>query len=903
MKINENSHLVIEEGEDFNIRFEKNHNVSAKPQIAERILVIHAPPSKDVNQALQFARDAGRSTHLIIGPDGKEMLQTVPFNVGARHTPGKDGSSIAIELPYAGELSESTAIKIKLKSRYRQDQYILGTPSNGSRYGDWLLFPTAQLESLVKVIAALKKVYTITDVVTREEIISSTVFPAGPAFPILQLRERLIREKLLAKPVGKPRRSLVLQETAGAVHLRGQPDPAGVKLSEILIPRGTPVLVLNERFDWYLIIVMKKVNDNPWLIGWVEKNAVKVSTDFIPVVNEDHFLETSDGKRFQHIEAHKNCFRARPPMEQPDAPKYIIMHYTTGTKLESTINHFTNADPGVATHLVIGRDGRVIQFVPFNLSAHHAGYSWWEMESNLNNSSIGIELDNAGKLTKRKVDGRDVFVSQGDVIIPEGSFKSCSHWRNKKTTPAWETFPPVQLEVALKIVKALKERYPSIKEILGHDQVNLLNREDPGALFPMEEWRKELFGRKSPRIKTFYLSKTTDLISNYNGGLPNESTKLHNPSILPHDSEVIDQGKFDEEAIWTKVKVKQPKQAKALKNQIGWVKTNSLKSEEVRKGKKPPRLKTRINGNQQFYKTRGGQPTPPVPGGPFPAGTRVRKQEENGKWTLVVVQDYIHDQTGFEGWVNAGLVSEKRIPKSSLRIMGVPPGLPLWQHKDDHELGPAAPKRPHPGDPAVFLFEESEAARVDLTKEWQFFILAINYKMPPDKVSAIFGNRKAFCNLTGLGDAAHPRADFIKGENLLSPPPQLDKVRTCALSVMTGFVDSDRKHLIVEMMNGSQPPPLKPGRVQPQRIEEIDPDAYLFTPWSDRYLFFAANRSVRGGRETKPFAHGALYDYTLDGRPYTWLPHVKPARLKVRYPLSRLHRLPPNSEIPSPYKP
>jgi hypothetical protein len=287
-----------------------------------------------------------------------------------------------------------------------------------------------------------------------------------------------------------------------------------------------------------------------------------------------------------------------------------------------------------------------------------------------------------------------------------------------------------------------------------------------------------------------------------------------------------------------------------------------------------------------------------VPGSPFQAGTRVRKQEERGKWTLVVVRDIINGETGFEGWVNSGLLSKKPIPKSTRSISGVPPGLPLWQHMDDHELGK---DRPHPGDPAVFLFEESEAARVDLTKEWQFFIRAINYKMPPDKVSAIFGNLKAFCNHTGLGDAAHPRADFIQGENLNSPLPQLDKVRTCALSVMTGVVEGE--HLVVEMMNGSQPPPLKPGRVQPQRIEEIDPDAYLFTPWSNRYLFFAANRSVRGGRETKPFAHGAIYDYTLDGRPYTWLPHVKPAGLKVRYPLSRLHRLPPNSEIPSPYTP
>ena len=906
MKINENSHLVIDEGENVNIRFIESPHASGNQQVAERILVIHAPGSKDVDQAVKFATDGRRSFHLFIGKDGKEIVQTVPFNVGARHTPGKDGSSIAIELQSAGELSESTNIKFKLKSGYKENEYILGTALNSSRYGYWPLFPTAQLDALVRVVAALKQVYTITDVMTREEIIASTVEPAGPAFPILQLRERLIREKLLHKPVDKPRRSLVLQETSRAVHLLSQPDPTNANLLRILIPQGMPILVINERFDWYLIAVMKKVNGNPWLMGWVEKNAVKVSTDFIPVVDEDHFLATSDGRGFQHIEAHKNCFRASPPMEQPNAPKYIIMHYTTGTKIESTINHFTSADPGVATHLVIGRDGRVIQFVPFNLSAHHAGSSWWEMDKHLNNLSIGIELDNAGKLRRRTVDGREVWMSR-NVIIPDEDVERRAYWRNKKIKPGWETFTPVQLEVALKIVKALIKEYDSIKEILGHDEVNLLNREDPGALFPMREWRKELFGRSSPRVKTFYLSKTTDLISNYNGGLPNESTKLHNPSILPHDSEVIVMGKFDPEAIWTKIKVVQPKKAKSLKGEAGWVRTNSLQTVEVDKGNKrkkknkPARLKTKTKGDQRFFKTAGGPPTPPVLGGPFPAGTRVRKQEENGKWTLVVVRDYINDETGFEGWVNAGLVSEKRIPKSSLRIMGVPPGLPLWQHKDDEELGDEAPHRPHPRDPAVFPLEKSEAARVDLTKQWQFFIRAINYNMPPEEVSDLFGFRLAFCNFTGLKDPEHPRADFLKGENLSSPLPQLDKVRTCALSVMTGRVRGEE--LIVEMMNGSKPPPLKPGRSYPETIDEIDPDAYEFTPKTHRHLFFAANITKAGGRKITPFPNGALYDWTLDGRKYTWMPHVKPARITVRYPLSQLNRLPPNSEIPSPYKP
>ena len=118
----------------------------------------------------------------------------------------------------------------------------------------------AQLETLVRIVAALKEVYTITDVLTREEIDSSTVFAAGPAFPILQLRERLTREKLLARP----HRSLVLQETARAVDVLSQPDPATPNLLKVPVSQGTPVLVINERFDWYLVAVMREVNGNPW---------------------------------------------------------------------------------------------------------------------------------------------------------------------------------------------------------------------------------------------------------------------------------------------------------------------------------------------------------------------------------------------------------------------------------------------------------------------------------------------------------------------------------------------------------------------------------------------------------------------------------------------------------------
>lgn len=47
----------------------------------------------------------------------------------------------------------------------------------------------------------------------------------------------------------------------------------------------------------------------------------------------------------------------------------------------------------VSAHLLIRRDGRVIQFVPFERRAWHAGASCWRGRDRCNDYSIGIELE------------------------------------------------------------------------------------------------------------------------------------------------------------------------------------------------------------------------------------------------------------------------------------------------------------------------------------------------------------------------------------------------------------------------------------------------------------------------------------------------------------------------------
>lgn len=222
--------------------------------------------------------------------------------------------------------------------------------------------------------------------------------------------------------------------------------------------------------------------------------------------------------------------------------------------------------------------------------------------------------------------------------------------------------------------------------------------------------------------------------------------------------------------------------------------------------------------------------------------------------------------------------------------------LPLWQHKDDPSLGEAAPKRVRYPTPQVFTLHDGA---MTVTEQWQFFIRAINHKMPLKKVSAIFGSRRAFCNRKGFGDPEHlPRADHILGENLDRPDPEFDRIRTCGLSVLTGVVSGE--FLVVTMLDGTKDPPLKEGRNYPARVKDVDLDDYLYTPETHRHLFFAANIINREG-ETVPFPNGAVYDWTGDGRPYTWLPHV--ARFEVRYPLSKLTKLPEGAAVPGPYRP
>ena len=103
-------------------------------------------------------------------------------------------------------------------------------------------------------------------------------------------------------------------------------------------------------------------------------------------------------------------------------------------------------DMRVSSHLLINRDGSLMQFVPFNKCAWHAGQSSFEGREDCNKFSIGIEL--------------------------EGTIK--------------ENYTDQQYAVLIDIVTLLKREYP-VKNVVGHSDIAPGRKQDPGPYF---EWNR-----------------------------------------------------------------------------------------------------------------------------------------------------------------------------------------------------------------------------------------------------------------------------------------------------------------------------------------------------------------------------------------------------------------------------
>jgi len=186
----------------------------------------------------------------------------------------------------------------------------------------------------------------------------------------------------------------------------------------------------------------------------------------------DHFLYDNNQKaRFVASVNHGTELKSQ---------RFIIIHSSGGPDLTSALEWSIDPDSKTSAHILIGRDGEVIQLVPLNSSAWHAGASEWDGSSNLNEHSIGIELVNAGFCQPAGSEWVSAFgkvYPKSELFFPQGSGENIG----------WQTYPQIQLETAAKVCTALKKFY-KIEQILGHEQVSPGRKWDPGPAFRMIEF-------------------------------------------------------------------------------------------------------------------------------------------------------------------------------------------------------------------------------------------------------------------------------------------------------------------------------------------------------------------------------------------------------------------------------
>jgi N-acetylmuramoyl-L-alanine amidase len=171
------------------------------------------------------------------------------------------------------------------------------------------------------------------------------------------------------------------------------------------------------------------------------------------------------------------------------SPKYLIIHYTAGNSFDSSVNWLMNAQAKASAHLVIGRDGKIAQLGAFNKALWHAGVSRWANIVGLNSHSIGIELDNSGRLRK----SGNNYVNVSGRVIPESEIVIATH-KHESKEEAWQNYTQAQLD-ALNEVSLLIVRHYDLVEILGHEDVSPGRKSDPGPAFPMESFSAHVFGR------------------------------------------------------------------------------------------------------------------------------------------------------------------------------------------------------------------------------------------------------------------------------------------------------------------------------------------------------------------------------------------------------------------------
>lgn len=138
----------------------------------------------------------------------------------------------------------------------------------------------------------------------------------------------------------------------------------------------------------------------------------------------------------------------------------------------SSALYLCRPDTSVSAHVVVGRDAEIFQLLPFDVKAWHAGKSFHAGRVNLNDCSIGIELDNAGELQRV---GDRYYSCFGREYSPDQVYTAEEGGRARY----WHSFTEGQFAVTEEICRLLKVCY-GIKYLVRHSDITP-RKTDPGS--------------------------------------------------------------------------------------------------------------------------------------------------------------------------------------------------------------------------------------------------------------------------------------------------------------------------------------------------------------------------------------------------------------------------------------
>ena len=166
-----------------------------------------------------------------------------------------------------------------------------------------------------------------------------------------------------------------------------------------------------------------------------------------------------------------------------NALEFIVQHFTASLAAVPAVNWLTDATRTSAlssAHLVIGRDGTIWQLAPFTAVAWHAGDGTWPKGvARVNYRSIGIEHTNAGMLSRR-ADGQ--WITWSNHVVPEKEVVVLTH-KFQDAERGWHIYDAPMIERSLAVQALLIETYPTLRQIVGHDDVAYPRKTDPGPAF------------------------------------------------------------------------------------------------------------------------------------------------------------------------------------------------------------------------------------------------------------------------------------------------------------------------------------------------------------------------------------------------------------------------------------